>query len=257
MSKTKSIAQRSQQGAERRFYHYHQNNTGGRFQYNPDRGISVDVYIEANSVKEANERAKRIGIYFDGYGDCSCCGNRWYSIDEYTNSNYYVTTTPPTEDEVLLRDDNDELSPVVTKWLKDGEAESFVHLADGSFYGAHQNLTHILRDITGYGFIFSQDYIGDIIGVGNDGWDQSGNMYFPAPNSETSLFRSDRIEHDSDNLRVQNSGFGAYRVWCRHEQDALQLQRLILERLTGSDSQTTEEVVGSLSKGDGTPELKP
>jgi len=56
------------------FFDYSQNNSGGRFtkpaQY---------VIVEANSADEANSRAEEIGLYFDGYGDCECCGSRWSS----------------------------------------------------------------------------------------------------------------------------------------------------------------------------------
>lgn len=60
------------------FFTYRQNNSGGSF----DRDDSVDkwVIIEADSPLEANARALRLGIYFDGVPkgiDCDCCGDRW------------------------------------------------------------------------------------------------------------------------------------------------------------------------------------
>jgi hypothetical protein len=57
------------------FYTFNQNNSGGRF----DRDSDVDHYvvIEGRSIKEVISRATDIGIYFDGHGDCPCCGNRW------------------------------------------------------------------------------------------------------------------------------------------------------------------------------------
>lgn len=57
------------------FYTFSQNNSGGSFVQ--DENISHYVIIEANSAEEANRLAERKGLYFDGYGDCSCCGNRW------------------------------------------------------------------------------------------------------------------------------------------------------------------------------------
>ncbi len=60
------------------FYVFNQNNSGGRHHYDDDKGISTYVIVEADDAKEANYRAERIGLYFDGQGDCSCCGNRWY-----------------------------------------------------------------------------------------------------------------------------------------------------------------------------------
>lgn len=60
------------------FYEYHQNNSGGGFAYEED-GVTYLVIIEANSPAEADERAERVGIYFDDEGeiDCECCGSRW------------------------------------------------------------------------------------------------------------------------------------------------------------------------------------
>jgi hypothetical protein len=35
------------------------------------------VWIETRDAAHANERALEVGLYFDGAGDCECCGNRW------------------------------------------------------------------------------------------------------------------------------------------------------------------------------------
>ena len=43
-------------------------------------GIAQYVVIEAINEYEANHRAEKIGLYFDGVKkgkDCPCCGNRW------------------------------------------------------------------------------------------------------------------------------------------------------------------------------------
>lgn len=58
-----------------KFWTYMQNNSGGYFHVNED--VSQFVIIEAPDVKRANAIAQTVGIYFDGHGDCSCCGNRW------------------------------------------------------------------------------------------------------------------------------------------------------------------------------------
>ena len=61
------------------FYHFDQNNSGGRF-HNDDR-VCNHVIIEARYASEANSRAEGLGIYFDGVEndiDCPCCGDRWY-----------------------------------------------------------------------------------------------------------------------------------------------------------------------------------
>lgn len=66
------------------FYHFRQNNSGGRFVQNDD--LDVSVLIEANDAREANDLAERIGIYFDGVAndmDCECCGDRWHPVSDY------------------------------------------------------------------------------------------------------------------------------------------------------------------------------
>lgn len=61
------------------FYTYNQNNSGGSFSLDEVAGITHYVIVEAYSADDANERAENIGLYFDGDGDCPCCGDRWYS----------------------------------------------------------------------------------------------------------------------------------------------------------------------------------
>ena len=55
------------------FFSYRQNNTGGSF----DTSMGLIVYVEARSAEEADMRAESVGLYFDGRGDCRCCGPRW------------------------------------------------------------------------------------------------------------------------------------------------------------------------------------
>jgi hypothetical protein len=65
-----------------KFYHFSQNNSGGSFHFDEQRGITHNVIVEANDYRHANQLAEDIGIYFDGCDsgqDCSCCGDRWYS----------------------------------------------------------------------------------------------------------------------------------------------------------------------------------
>ena len=58
-----------------KLYRFYQNNSGGRTVTNDD--VARDVFIEAHTYREANALAEAVGIYFDGAGDCPCCGNRW------------------------------------------------------------------------------------------------------------------------------------------------------------------------------------
>lgn len=63
-----------------KFFTFSQNNSGGSFDFLPNRGISHYVIVEARDSDEANDRAERIGLYFDGCesgADCECCGDRW------------------------------------------------------------------------------------------------------------------------------------------------------------------------------------
>ena len=63
------------------WFEYCQNNSGGYFDINPDRGIGPRVWIEAPDAAAADSIAGSKGVYFDGCDDgldCSCCGDRWY-----------------------------------------------------------------------------------------------------------------------------------------------------------------------------------
>ena len=69
------------------FFVFHQNNSNGRYQV--DQKVTEFVIIEAKDVNHANSIAESIGIYFDGYEnglDCSCCGDRWYRVDDYNGT---------------------------------------------------------------------------------------------------------------------------------------------------------------------------
>lgn len=63
-----------------KWFEYDQNNSGGSFVINDERGLGPRVYIQAHSHIEANAIAETKGIYFDGEGDCECCGNRWHEV---------------------------------------------------------------------------------------------------------------------------------------------------------------------------------
>jgi len=60
------------------FFTYRQNNTGGIFHVNDN--IAHFVIIEAESEEASDIKAKNIGLYFDGFNDCECCGARWVSM---------------------------------------------------------------------------------------------------------------------------------------------------------------------------------
>ncbi len=116
------------------FYTFNQNNSGGSFHYDPNVGISHFVVIEADNAVEANARAESIGLYFDGWGDCSCCGDRWYSVEdgEYGDG----TETPQYSDrEIIPGDSYEKGNPDGWgKWINGDEA--FIHYANGDILGA-------------------------------------------------------------------------------------------------------------------------
>jgi len=67
-----------------KFYTYRQNNSGGGF-----NGPAVYVIVEAANCYDANRKAEENGLYFDGRGDCDCCGKRWseaFGDDEGTET---------------------------------------------------------------------------------------------------------------------------------------------------------------------------
>jgi hypothetical protein len=110
------------------FYEYRQNNSGGGFDFDADAGISVNVIIEADSAEAANRKAEDIGLYFDGEGDCSCCGYRWYE-QWYGESGDAVPSVygTPIQDVKFGKGVN-------FKWIKDGP-EAYVHFANGNIQG--------------------------------------------------------------------------------------------------------------------------
>ena len=72
-----------------KWYHFRQNNSGGFFYTDDERGIGPHVWIEALSPEDANGRAENLGIYFDGVergNDCECCGDRWDPASSYRSS---------------------------------------------------------------------------------------------------------------------------------------------------------------------------
>lgn len=65
------------------FYELTQNNSGGYFKV--DDKLCNMLIIEADSEKEALNKAEDLGCYWDGVDkgiDCPCCGDRWYRYAE-------------------------------------------------------------------------------------------------------------------------------------------------------------------------------
>lgn len=103
------------------FYTYSQNNSGGSFSFDKRDGITHMVIIEAENHHEANSKAESVGLYFDGSGDCPCCGNRWDEIDKSDGKN---------KPEVYGKSPKDFVKDGSTLWMKKG-FEVCVHYKDG------------------------------------------------------------------------------------------------------------------------------
>lgn len=103
------------------FYEFIQNNSGGSFDFDEDRGITHCVLVEAESVNAAISKAEEIGIYFYGCDagiDCECCGDRWYKPWRDAG------TAEPTVYGEHYKEAN------VGNWMPDGK-QIAVHFADG------------------------------------------------------------------------------------------------------------------------------
>ena len=110
------------------FHTFRQNNSGGEFDYDEAAGVSVNVIVEGDDLAEITSRARGIGLYFDGSGDCACCGNRWYepwSRDDL-DAEPMIYGRPVAEWDDKFR------------WITDGY-ETFIHYADGRVVGAHHS----------------------------------------------------------------------------------------------------------------------
>jgi hypothetical protein len=67
-------------GEQMPYFTFRQNNSGGSFDHEPESGIGIWVFVEAESLAHAMASAERIGLYFNGCEserDCPCCGDRW------------------------------------------------------------------------------------------------------------------------------------------------------------------------------------
>lgn len=109
-----------------KFFTFNQNNSGGFFKYDKEKGITRIVIIEAINSNHAVSRAEEIGIYFDGVyneSDCQCCGDRWskpWSDDGTKVPEYYG------------QDVCHELSNKTHRFLKEDQQEIAVH-----YFGGH------------------------------------------------------------------------------------------------------------------------
>ena len=106
-------------------FRFTQNNTGGVFDFTDK--LTHWVYIEADSPQEANSALKNLGGYFDGVSsdrDCSCCGDRWYSVDDHNKDEY--------PDKIQLESETQALVDTYGHWAPKGQAEAYIYYKDGN-----------------------------------------------------------------------------------------------------------------------------
>lgn len=70
-----------------KFWSTSQNNSGGKFDHDPAKGIGYCIAVEATDVEDARRRLEAIIESYPASYDCPCCGERWsiwLSADEGT-----------------------------------------------------------------------------------------------------------------------------------------------------------------------------
>lgn len=117
------------------FYTFNQNNSGGNFDFDSEKGISHYVIIEADSVEDAVNKAEDIGLYFGGVEsgiDCPTCGDRWYEP-------WYGDIFPAVYgEEVKPQEKYEPKDNFSIKWMGDAP-EGFIHYKDGSIVPFWEN----------------------------------------------------------------------------------------------------------------------
>lgn len=159
------------------FYAFNQNNSGGGFSYDEREGISHWVIIEASSANEANSTAASAGIYFDGCDDgrdCSCCGDRWYPVDDSDAESDPTVWGQVVSPGALMPGKDDPNSSY--KFL-DGY-EGFIHYADGRIEGFWKDVAprQDLDGAWGYGVTIGSTGQINVFLTTSNGYDPSGNM---------------------------------------------------------------------------------
>lgn len=74
-----------------KFFMFSQNNSGGNFVVNKEKGVAHYVIIEAKDAEAANKKALALGLYFNGVAegkDCGCCGDRWCETNDSESADY-------------------------------------------------------------------------------------------------------------------------------------------------------------------------
>lgn len=138
------------------FYQFDQNNSGGFFITNEK--VCHNLFIEADSVDEAINKAEELGCYWDGVAngqDCPCCGDRWnrdyvntVPIERYKTEGYAVSTYDGIHQDA------------VSRWMeKYGEYECVSHpVYEKSFIGQRFTGKISFRNIEEYAQFLADEY---------------------------------------------------------------------------------------------------
>ena len=100
------------------FYTYAQNNSGGI--YSSNKKLAQYVIIESANAYTANQYAEDLGIYFDGDGDCTCCGQRWESFNPSDSGTFYPEIHETIVDYTFKPDQPEENIKTVIVYFEDG-----------------------------------------------------------------------------------------------------------------------------------------
>jgi hypothetical protein len=206
-----------------KFFLFHQNNSGGSWDFDEKAGISVNVIVEAYDGKHANERAENIGLYFGGAGDCSCCGDRWSSLYDSEDGDDVPTVYEEVGPGTLYPAKDSRDGWVPSKWMKEGVPEGFIHYLDGRIESFH-TFTAQRADLDGtfgYTITFNRFHTSGVKMVGKNGWSEDGNTKAPS-HGDTAI------------VTVSNTAYGSSgAAWFPTKQEAEDFEHDYL-RATGA-----------------------
>lgn len=187
--------------------------------FDASRGISMNLYIEAEDLYEAKTRVKDLGIrHFDPY-EFEGGWSRPIQVD-----------APPGPDEDLV----ETVDRFQYKWVDD-DYDSFVHPKHGDFYGAHRHIVNGARygGADGYGVIVGSDSVSEVFPVSSAGWDETGRRHVPAHGSFGPGVSVDKVSRFDGGFASVGGGPGAS-LWFEDESHAesfrVRVQRFMDER---------------------------
>jgi hypothetical protein len=108
-----------------KFFTVGQNNSGGDFDFNEEKGITHSLIVEAKDKGHAEQRFSEIISSYNPSASCPCCGERWpspehlfYDDDLFISEYPSIYGYPVSDYQYQMR------------WMPDGK-EACVHFLDG------------------------------------------------------------------------------------------------------------------------------